>query len=32
MLNTRLLAGEGVPFYVIVFYSITKKKKEEWEN
>jgi hypothetical protein len=31
MLNTRLLGGEGVPFYVIVFCSIAEKNNWEWE-
>jgi hypothetical protein len=31
MLNTEPLGGERVPFYDIVFCSITEKNNWEWE-
>jgi hypothetical protein len=31
MLNIGPLGGEGVPFYVIVFSSISKKRYWDWE-
>jgi hypothetical protein len=31
MLNIEPLGGLGVPFYVIVFFSIAEKKIWEWE-
>jgi hypothetical protein len=31
MLNTEPLGGEGVPFYVILFYSIVEEQQLEWE-
>jgi hypothetical protein len=31
MLNTGMLGGEGIPSYVILFFSIAEKNNWEWE-